>query len=224
MARVFRTPVRRTLGKGGGGIFGGGGGLVGGGGGGGAQSAQRPVLPSAEQFGTATGFIGDLSDPLQQSVDIQRDLLSSLLGLPSGGGDISQPGFREDALPGGEALRGVFAQAGQGAQRSINEAFGTLSKNVTGDLVSRGLGGSSLQLTGQLGVERERQSALGGLLDSLLGQQIQTQVGVSGNLSNLFQGAAGQQFNLLNALLGSNQQSTGEVSTGVTKAPSAFLG
>ena len=177
------------------------------------RSASRiaPVLPKSSTFDAATGFIGDLSSPLQQSVGIQRALLAELLG-PQPGGELSQPGFREDgslsagSLPGGEALRGVFAQAGQGAQRSINESFDTVADNVTGDLAARGLGGSSLQLTSQTAVERERQGALGGLLDSLLGQQIQTQVGVTGNLSNLLQGSAGQQFNLLNALIGDKSQ------------------
>ncbi len=157
------------------------------------------VLPKSRVFETALGFIGDLSDPLRLSIDVQTDLFSQLF-RPTEGGELG--------IPGGGVLQGVFAEAGRGAAASIEQSFDTLANNVTGNLASRGLGGSSLQVTNQAAVEGGRQGALGGLFGDLFSQQLEAQTGIFGNISNLLQGAAGQQFNLLDSLMGQLSEET----------------
>lgn len=100
------------------------------------------------------------------------------------------------------ATNDLITAYGQGQRGRINEQFNTAASNAAGGLAARGFGGSSLQLTEAMGVERERALALGDLEDSIIGQRL----GNSLNYANLIAQQTGKSgdasVSLMQALLG----------------------
>lgn len=114
-------------------------------------------------------------------------------------------------------IGGLITQSGEGQRGRINEAFQTASRNVAGGLQRRGFAGSSLNLPGQLGVERERTGAIGDLEDRLLSQRISADTGITGSISDLLFGSSEQATNLLGGILGSG--GIGNISQATTSRP-----
>lgn len=122
----------------------------------------------------------------QQQFDLQKGLLGSLLGgglgVGGGGGNIMQPGAPDTPGGGfggggggiGGTLLDQLAGYGQGERARIEQDFTDLGNTAVARLEARGLGGSSLLPAEMLGVEREKQLALGELGD----RQIEARIGV----------------------------------------------
>ncbi len=81
---------------------------------------------------------------------------------------------------------------GAGERAFIEQGFSTQLNNLLGRLETRGLGGSSVALTGGLASERERQLALGALNDRILGRRLDILGGAGAGISGLL-ASFGQQ-------------------------------
>ena len=136
-------------------------------------------------------------------------------------GGIGSNQLQQQAIGEQRGLRGtldsLLSSFGQGERGRIEEAFGTASKNVSGALRSRGFAGSSLNLPGQLGVEREKELAVGDLQDRILGRRMDFETGISKNISDLLFGSSEQATNLLGGILGSG--GIGNVAQSTTSVP-----
>lgn len=69
-----------------------------------------------------------------------------------------------------QSLSGI-EQLGQGQRSSINQQYQDALGSMMGNLASRGLDASTLQISGQLGIERAKNQANLSLEDMLLGQK-----------------------------------------------------
>jgi len=80
---------------------------------------------------------------------------------------------------------------GDGQKASINQDYQTQQNTLMAQLASQGLGGTSMQLSGGLGVERNRQLTLGNLNDQLLGKKLDVLQGFNQGMQGLL-GSASQ--------------------------------
>lgn len=124
----------------------------------------------------------------------QGGLIGGLFGSLTGGGGMSQPGFREGG--GGPAMGGQpgFQEGGYGSgqRAALQEQFRVAQNNMLGSLEARGLGGSSLVGPGLSSVARQQSLASGELEDRLFREQLQFRAAERAPL-----------FGLLGQLLGS---------------------
>lgn len=102
-----------------------------------------------------------------------------------------------------DSLGDLYADKGAGQRAAIESQYDTHSKNVTGSLIGRGFGGSSLNLVGQAGVEAGRQAEFDRLEEALMGQRMSDESQISSNISDLLFGSEDQRSKLFDALLGS---------------------
>lgn len=102
----------------------------------------------------------------------------------------------------GSSLNSMFDQYGAGQRAQVNQAFDTTRNNVLGRLAARGFGGSNLAAVGDIGVEKNRQLALGQLNDQLLGQRIGAAQNVAQGLAGAYTNAGNQNLTLTGQMLG----------------------
>jgi hypothetical protein len=106
---------------------------------------------------------------------------------------------------------------GEGQRARIDQEFETTANNAAGGLAARGFGGSSLQLTEALGVERERQLARGSLEDSIIAQRLGSDQAYSQAIAGMTGQSGDAQVSLMRALLGlgtSSSSSSGSLPGG----------
>lgn len=103
------------------------------------------------------------------------------------------------------ATNDLITAYGNGQRQQIDQDFATRANNAAGGLAARGFGGSSLQITTALGVERDRKLAQGNLEDRI----IQQRLGNSLNYAQLIAQQTGQSgdasTSLMRTLLGLTQ-------------------
>lgn len=116
------------------------------------------------------------------------------------------------------ATNDLIQSYGEGQRARINQDFSTAANNAAGRLAGRGFGGSSLQLTEAMAVERDRNLALGELNDRVIG----TQLGNSLNYAQLIAQQTGQSgdasVSLMRALLGLTNQTNSSASGGSSRS------
>ena len=175
------------------------------------QLQQITAPPINIGFGGATlGGSNSVSRSESQSIPglITPDAgrTASNFGNLQGGIGLNQP--QADAINKiqltGDSIRTLLGGQGEGAKARINQKFDTASNNISGALTSRGFGGSSLNLPGQVAVESGRQSELGSLEDQLLGNVTDNESATSKGVSDLLFGSSKQATNLLGGILGSS--------------------
>ncbi len=103
----------------------------------------------------------------------------------------------------GNTIRGLLGDSRNGQEARINQDAQTASNNVSGSLIGRGFGGSSLNLVGQQAVEGNRQQALNDLSLGRLDENIANESNTAKGLSDLLFGSANQSTKLLGGILGS---------------------
>lgn len=169
----------------------------------GSQAGMNAFM--AKAFGPQQGFTRSISGPQewqtqgfgsagdwQEHQQFLRDREKSSLfareklqnQLLSGGGSFGMGDYRERA-------NALIDQMGGADRLRINRGFDAAEQGALANLSDRGLGGSSSSANISLGTERERQQALTGVEDQLLGRRL-------GVEDQLF----GQQADLYNQLLG----------------------
>lgn len=103
------------------------------------------------------------------------------------------------------ALRGkindTFSQLGMGARNALIQQFGTQMKNLKTSDQLRGLAGSSLAATGQVGLEGQRQKAIGDLENSLINAQANAIVDLSGDFAGTLSEASDQNAAVFASLM-----------------------
>lgn len=112
------------------------------------------------------------------------------------------------------ATNDLLTAYGQGQRQRIDQEFSTRAANAAGGLAARGFGGSSLQLTEALGVERERQLARGALEDSIIGQRLGNSLNYAQLIAQQTSQSGDAQTSLMRTLLGLSQSSRAPNSSG----------
>lgn len=162
---------------------------------------RRSILRQTE-FGTINPFKRGVqpSTTVQaqqlsnQTSSIKNQLLQQLLGgegifgslFGGQGGGLSQPGG-----PDGGGSGSLFDQLRSSRATEIRQDADEARGNIAGNLASRGLLSSTLEQSGQRGIDRERDRALNNLEGSILEGQIGAQ-----------QQQQNRQFGLIQQLLG----------------------
>lgn len=164
---------------------------------------QPGSADSGASLGGAGGFLdfdSGLLDSLLGSVGAKKSDVDNLTEAALG----TQLGF-------GSQIADLFQTYGMGQKAAVEQGFKTQFNNILGRLEQRGLGGSSLEGSALLGLEREKQLTLGQLEDQLLGRNIDFLSGLGGSISDIFSGAADRrlQEQLLKKQLEAEQGLTG---------------
>jgi hypothetical protein len=159
------------------------------------MAAFSPSTGASSSSGTTTPWL-DIKKNVGGAYDQVTQPIQGIL-------DPYQRGITDSVMT-RNATNDLLTAYGQGQRARIDQEFETTANNAAGGLAARGFGGSSLQLTEALGVERERQLARGSLEDSIIGQRLQN----SQTYAQLIAQQTGQsgdaQVSLMRALLGLN--------------------
>jgi len=140
--------------------------------------------------------------------------IAALLGLKNkqfGDADPFQQGALRQMFTMQEQLMGTLQNYGQGAKNQVEQDFQTAFNNQQGELAARGLGGSAVSMGDALALQRERQGALLGLSDQLLGRKFDVLSGTGSGIAQLLAGigSANQQASLQKKMMQQQQNATG---------------
>lgn len=94
----------------------------------------------------------------------------------------------------GQELISSLEGYGAGARAQVDQDFQTRYNNLLGQMEARGLGASSGVVAGGMGLERERQLALGGINDQIIGRRLELLSGIGGGVVDIFSAAANRSF------------------------------
>lgn len=150
----------------------------------GTSSSIDPALAQWYSMMPAAGTYFGMAPPQVPMLD-QNKLLSSLYRESQEGRAANE--MRREEIKGGYQTRlsdalSTLTGMGQQAQSDIERSYGDLATKQRQRLRQRGLANTSTMGSAELGVEREKQGAMGRLNETLRGQQLGYQTQLSGDL------------------------------------------
>jgi len=119
---------------------------------------------------------------------------------------------------------GMLEGLGDQERKDIIKAYGERGAQVKSDLVRRGMGGTTINPTMQLGVDRERTDAIGRLEERLRQQQLGTHAQLSGDIASGISQLGNRDLNLHNQLTGEWTNLTNQLQSGLMSSRANELG